>query len=67
MLCYKDKTFCINPNCPGKTHEALTPQVEAAARRWWGKDGAPISMADLCEAEKLDDQRYAENCRAMND
>ncbi len=47
MICYKDKTFCpFYKNCKSGNNciDALTPAVESAARRWWGGDGAPISM-----------------------
>jgi hypothetical protein len=42
MLCFKDQSFCEHaiPGCP----RALTDQVRADARRWWGGDGAPISV-----------------------
>jgi hypothetical protein len=45
MTGFRDMTFCTYyhdcaaaPRC----HRPLTPDVQAAARAWWGKDGAPI-------------------------
>lgn len=46
MICYKDTTFCDfymeckkGDTCP----RSLTPEVRAAAEKWWGSNGAPIS------------------------
>lgn len=45
MLCYRDMTFCKESTCKlfGDCPRSLTPEVLAAADRWWGKPGAPIS------------------------
>ena len=51
MICYKDETFCINPNCTGMKHAKLTEQVKKDAEKWWGKPDTPIAMADLCEGK----------------
>lgn len=47
MIGYRDMTFCdhwrdcaMAPAC----HRPLTPEVKAAARKWWGGDGAPIAV-----------------------
>ena len=61
MLCFKDMSFCsaadcINPTCPIR----LTDEVHAEARRWWGKEGAPIATSDFSgdcpdyQPEKID-------------
>lgn len=46
MICYRDRTFCTancaTPDCDIR----LTEQVQLDARRWWGGDGAPISVQD---------------------
>lgn len=47
MLAYRDRTFCAAPCAWTSCQHALTEDVLAAADRWWGKPGAPISMADL--------------------
>lgn len=47
MIGYCDMTFCEHwedcvkaATCP----RPLTPEVAAAARKWWGADGAPIAV-----------------------
>jgi hypothetical protein len=54
MMSYRDTTFCTGDGCTkfDTCPRALTPVVEAAARRWWGGDGAPISR--FAEPAKLD-------------
>ena len=46
-MCYRDKTFCesdcINKECV----DLLTKQVKADAHKWWGKEDAPIMVADF--------------------
>jgi hypothetical protein len=47
MLCYKDKAFCTYwEDCSGYTEcgRALTPNIRTAADKWWGSEGAPISV-----------------------
>lgn len=47
MIGYRDRTFCPYwESCAkGRTCDrALTPEVKAAAERWWGNPGAPISQ-----------------------
>jgi hypothetical protein len=44
---YKDITFCQESSCAkfGKgCPRSFTPEVEDAAKRWWGSDEAPISV-----------------------
>jgi hypothetical protein len=44
---YKDITFCQESTCArfGKNcSRSLTPEMEDAAKRWWGSDDAPISV-----------------------
>lgn len=49
MICYLDQTFCGSPNCQGKCGRQFTAAHREAARKWWGKDGAPVAFADLCD------------------
>lgn len=49
MICYRDRTYCISPNCV--CGRKLTPEIEAAAEEWWGKPGAPIAMSYFCGGE----------------
>lgn len=49
MMCYLDTTFCTakcgTVDCPVK----LTPEVIAAAERWYGEPDAPIAQCDRSE------------------
>lgn len=47
MLCYKDQTFCSARCAVSDCPVMLTDEVERAAQEWWGKAGAPLSVADL--------------------
>lgn len=47
MICYKDKTFCPFYETCDKQNDCsrpLTPQVKAAAVKWWGSDAAPVAV-----------------------
>lgn len=47
MIGYRDMTFCEHwRDCAkaSKCHRPLTVEVQAAARQWWGKEGAPIAV-----------------------
>ena len=51
MLCYRDMTFCTYyKDCvdAGECPRPLTPEVQAAADKWWesfkSEGGAPFSM-----------------------
>lgn len=49
MICYRDRTYCDAP-CPvSDCDRLLTPDVERAARAWWGSESEepPIAVADL--------------------
>ena len=54
MMCYRDMSFCENPNCT--CERRLTPAIEAAAERWWNpkdepdkRGKAPIAVIEGCE------------------
>lgn len=47
MLCYRDMSFCESDCANQACSRLLTEKVRAEARRWWGKDGAPIATADF--------------------
>lgn len=49
MMCYKDRTFCISPNCKNKCRSKLTEEIKDGAKRWWGSDDVPISVAYFCD------------------
>ena len=45
MIGFRDMTFCEHWRDCAKASQCcrpLTDEVLAAAREWWGKDGAPI-------------------------
>ena len=48
MICYRDTTFCISPNCQNACGRKLTESVRENARKWWGGDGAPIAVGYFC-------------------
>lgn len=50
MICFRDKTFCVSPNCENKCGYKLTDEIKKEADKWWGKgEGqAPISMSYFC-------------------
>lgn len=45
MIGFQDRTFCSGDGCAkfNSCPRALTDEVRAAAERWWGGPGAPIS------------------------
>jgi hypothetical protein len=45
MMCYKDMTFCrFYEDCTKakECHRPYTPEVKAAAEKWWGSEDAPV-------------------------
>ena len=44
MMCYRDMTFCDAHECKkfSTCERALNLEVQRAADKWWGKEGAPI-------------------------
>jgi len=49
MICYMDKTYCVNKECTKQCNSKLTPEVEEKAK----KLNMPISQTDYnCEAIK---------------
>ena len=47
MIHYKDRTFCTYYETCDKQNDCsrpLTPQVKAAAVKWWGSDTAPVAV-----------------------
>ena len=49
MMCFMDMTFCtakcVNKECTRK----LTDKVMDDAKKWWGKEGAPIAISDFSD------------------
>lgn len=52
MICFRDMTFCIHPDCTCDPERQLTDEVREAARKWWGSDDAPISMGYICKPKE---------------
>lgn len=48
MICYRDTTYCVSPDCENKCGRKLTPGIEQEAHAWWGSDSAPIAVACFC-------------------
>lgn len=57
MLCYRDRTFCTNPDCKCPPGRRLTDEVIESAKRWWGGDDPPIAMGNLCSGREKEDAR----------
>lgn len=47
MICFRDMSFCSAECLTVDCRRQFTPEVRAAARRWWGGDEAPIAFADF--------------------
>jgi hypothetical protein len=52
MMCFRDKTFCCSEQHEPECDRAWTGELQAAADRWWGKPGAPVCFAPLCDAAR---------------
>lgn len=50
MICFRDTTFCISPNCTNKCGRKLTNEIQVAAKNWWrGCEGEPpIAVGYFC-------------------
>ena len=48
MICYRDTTFCVSPNCKNECGRQLTDEICEDACKWWGSDDAPIAMSTFC-------------------
>jgi hypothetical protein len=54
MIGYKDRTWCNAKTCTkfNTCDRALTDEVDARAKKWWGGDDYPISI--FMKPEELD-------------
>lgn len=54
MMCFRDTTFCVSPNCINLCGRKLTEEVKKEADKWWGDrtGAAPIAMSYFCGDEK---------------
>ncbi len=48
MMCYKDMTFCVSPNCENKCGRKLTEKIKQDAVKWWGGKDVPIAVSCFC-------------------
>lgn len=48
MMAYKDRAFCVSPQCQNKCGRQLTEQVRRDAEKWWGGKDVPISVGYFC-------------------
>lgn len=47
MICYKDMTFCRAKCKTTDCKRNWTLEKSAAAKEWWGSDGAPVAFSDF--------------------
>lgn len=47
MICYRGMTFCSSNCTNAQCGRFFSPEVAEAARKWWGRDNAPVSLADF--------------------
>lgn len=47
MICYRDQCYCASDCINRECDRYLSEKVHTEARKWWGKDGAPIATADF--------------------
>jgi hypothetical protein len=55
VICYKDRAFCVSPGCTNACGRKLTPEVEEAARKWWGRDDPPVAVGEFCPQPPAED------------
>lgn len=50
MICFRDMTYCADAEqCKNKEgcFRWFSPKEQAAADKWWGKEGAPIALSEF--------------------
>lgn len=54
MICFRDMTFCCSEVHTNDCTRQWTPELQAAADRWWQgcKGPAPVCFAPLCDAAR---------------
>lgn len=52
MLCFKDRTWCSNPDCDNSCGRKFTEKDRKDAIEWWGGENPPIAFADFHKDEK---------------
>jgi hypothetical protein len=60
MICFRDTTFCSHETHDANCDRRWTPELSAAAERWWGGLGAPVAFGPMCSGvptpESTDDR-----------
>tara|TARA_R100001086_G_scaffold19134_1_gene9250 strand:+ start:322 stop:516 length:195 start_codon:yes stop_codon:yes gene_type:complete len=56
MICYRDRTYCVSPDCTNECGRKLTPEIRKEADKWWGKGpgSAPIAISCFCGGDIKD-------------
>lgn len=54
MICYKDRTFCVNEACTKRCKRFLTPEIEAAAKAY----GLPVAVSQMICLDCGEDGTY---------
>lgn len=52
MICFRDRTFCNNPNCTNECGRQWTEELQQQAINWWGGEDAPVAFMDFCSKEE---------------
>lgn len=66
MICFMDRTYCMNPNCTCDEYRRYTEEVQKDANGWWSRSGmrgdGPVAIADLCgEPWEEEDNEFRED------
>lgn len=48
MTCYRDMTFCCNPECSGRCGRQFTKEDYRRAEEWWCGNDFPVAFMDAC-------------------
>ena len=55
MFCFRDTTYCDSPQCTGACGYQWTPELQAAAEKWWNPQNkpelvgkAPVAFSYFC-------------------
>lgn len=61
MMCFRDMTFCSSKEHKPDCSRQWTPELSAAAERWWGKPGAPVAFAPFCDEQPINQHQVQED------
>jgi hypothetical protein len=66
MVNFRDRVFCASPGCQNRCGRQLTPEIQAAAERWWGGPGAPIAYGYFCGREPAPTSFTCPRCQRVS-